>query len=140
VEVRATTPEQLSALVVDGLVDHLLGRYQVRAGDSRAVTVAVTGLETARAYARTLALFSGVEVIDDVAVVGAEGDRVRFALKTMAALEQLRTLVTASGELVADAPQTIRLQASGGAQINAQTGAVQPAAGDADLVLHWRER
>jgi hypothetical protein len=128
-EAHAATAEQLGALVVDGLVDRVLGRYQVQAGASRAVTVAVAGLDTARAYARALAVFGGVEVIDDVAVVGAAGDRVRFALTTMAALEQLRTLVTASGELVAEPAEPSQAQPPAGAQ-----------ASDADLVLRWQER
>jgi hypothetical protein len=134
-EARAATPEQLSALVVDGLVERLLGRYQVQAGDSRAVTVAVAGIASARAYARALAVFGGVEVIDDVAVLGADGDRVRFALTTMAALEQLRTLVTATGELVADPVQTTPAQTAANAQATAQAPT-----GDADLVLRWQER
>jgi hypothetical protein len=106
-EARAATPELLAAALVDGLVDHLLGRYQVQAGASRVVTVAVDGVGSARAYAQVLGLFGDVEVIDDVAVVGAERDRIRFALTTMAALEQVATLVTADGRLVQDPAQSL---------------------------------
>ena len=101
-EARAATPELLAAALVDGLVDHLLGRYQVQAGASRVISVAVDGIGNARAYAQVLGLFGDVEVIDDVAVVGAERDRIRFALTTMAALEQVATLVTADGRLAQD--------------------------------------
>jgi hypothetical protein len=101
-EARGATPEILAAAVVDGLVDHLLARYQVQAGSSQVLTVAVDGIRDARAYAQVLGLFGDVEVIDDVAVVGAAGDRIRFALTTIAALEQVVTLVTADGRLVRD--------------------------------------
>jgi hypothetical protein len=102
-EARRATPEILAAAVIDGLVDHLLARYQVQAGSSQVLAVAVDGIRDARAYAQVLALFGDVEVIDDVAVVGAAGDRIRFALTTIAALEQVATLVTAGGRLVRDA-------------------------------------
>jgi hypothetical protein len=120
-EARGATPEILAAVVVDGLVDHLLARYQVQAGSSQVLTVAVDGIGDARAYAQVLGLFGDVEVIDDVAVVGAAGDRIRFALTTIAALEQVATLVTADGRLVRDAafasPLVATIPATGSAFI-----------------------
>jgi hypothetical protein len=107
VVLEASAPDSaaLAAALVDRVVEYLLGRFQVEAGDADVVQVLVSGLGSAREYAEVLRIFSRVEVVSNVDVVGAAGDEVRFALTTNAAPEQLRALVSAGGRLVPLTPE-----------------------------------
>lgn len=101
-ELESDTAEGLASAVVDALVERLLARYQVAAGGVETRAVAVAGLARAHDYGAVLQLFGRLEIIDDVAVVGVRGDRVEFALVTVAGLDQLQALLTRDGRLALD--------------------------------------
>lgn len=146
-EASAATAEALAAALLDRVIEYLLGRYQVAAGDSSTVTVSVAGLRTARDYAEVLRILSRVEVVDDVGLAVAEGNVLRFALQTSAAPEQLRVLLTADQRLVGvdeppvgvdEPPADASAPAPGGLAGPADAAAVAAPDGRAALELRWR--
>jgi len=139
-EASAANAEALAAALLDRVIEYLLGRYQVAAGESSTVTVAVAGIDTARDYAEVLGILSRVEVVDDVALAVAEGNVLRFVLQTSAASEQLRVLLTADQRLVG--ADEVAPDASGPASeepaVPMDAPAAAPFEGRAVLELRWR--
>jgi len=111
-QARGADPDTLALALIDQLVGELLLRYQVQARGVQMFELTVGGLGAGSDYAAVLRLLAGLEVVDDVAVVKVRGDRVQFALSTIAEFGQLLALATADGRLVEDSLSDIDADAT----------------------------
>ena len=121
----------LASAAVDRLVAHLLPRFQVAPGTEGMLSLQVTGIRSVADYASVLRRLAAVEVIDDVRVAGAAGDRIDFRVTTGAQVTQLAAVLGTDGRLRPLEPAAG--VASGGAAMPAEAPAPTP-----DLVLEWQ--
>ncbi|MGA1370436.1 MAG: DUF2066 domain-containing protein [Pseudomonadales bacterium] len=115
---EAATAEALADRLVDQLVVHQLMRFQVVAGAANAQRLTVLGVRHARDLGAVLARLSGIEVVEDVRLTEAEGERLEFLIVTSAPQEQLSALLSTDGRFesvdsAARAPDGLRLRWTG---------------------------
>jgi hypothetical protein len=122
---EAATPEDLASALVDQIVVHQLARFQVAAGDANAHRVTVLGVASAGDLGAVLARLEGIEVVDDVRLTEAVGDRLEFRVQTSAPRDQLQALLLTDGRFVS---------AEEAAPASGASAAVTSAAG---LRLRW---
>lgn len=99
---EAATPDALADALVDQIVFHQLARFQVAAGAANAQRVTVLGVRNARDLGAVLARLEGVEVVDDVRLTEAVGERLEFLVQTSAPRDQLKALLTTDGRFASE--------------------------------------
>lgn len=99
---EAATPDALADILVDQIVFHQLARFQVAAGAANAQRVTVLGVRNARDLGAVLARLEGVEVVDDVRLTEAVGERLEFLIQTSAPRDQLKALLTTDGRFASE--------------------------------------
>ncbi|MFM8354590.1 MAG: DUF2066 domain-containing protein [Gammaproteobacteria bacterium] len=99
IDLGAGPATALATAAVDRLVAHLLTRFQVAPGTQGTLSVQVAGIRSVADYAEVLRRLAAVEVIDDVRVAGAAGNRVEFRITTGALVAQLAAVLGTDGRL-----------------------------------------
>lgn len=87
--ISAVDPVRLVEAGVDYLADALAQRHAVLGRPPRPVLVGVSGIGSAKDYGQLLGYLAELEFVDDVAVAGVKGDRLRLLVTTRADIDQL---------------------------------------------------
>jgi len=112
--VEGASAEEIADAAVDHVVDALVTRFAVAAGDEGELRLEISGVTDLAQYAGVLRYLQSLEFVSDVRVVEVDRERVALVLATRTPWDRFSDLLALDGRLVPDpAPNvgsTFRLQ------------------------------